>query len=156
MSETFLTPEGAAQAKAELEELIKVQRPALAARLRDAIKMGDLSENADYISAKEDQAFLEGKIQELEALLRAATIITTDGNGAADVVDMGRTVTVREKGNYTDETYTLVGAKEASPREGKISHESPIGKALRGKRVGETAVAETPTGKIEFKIVKIE
>jgi len=156
MSETFLTPEGAAQAKAELEELIKVQRPALAARLRDAIKMGDLSENADYISAKEDQAFLEGKIQELEALLRSATIITTDGHGAAEVVDMGRTVTVREKGNYTDESYTLVGAKEANPREGKISHESPIGKALRGKRVGETAIAETPTGKIEFKIVKIE
>ena len=156
MSETFLTPEGAAQAKAELEELIKVQRPALAARLRDAIKMGDLSENADYISAKEDQAFLEGKIQELEALLRSATIITTDNNGAAEVVDMGRTITVREKGNYTDEIFTLVGAKEANPREGKISHESPIGKALRGKRVGETAVAETPTGPIEFKILKIE
>jgi transcription elongation factor GreA len=156
MSENFLTPEGAAQARAELEELVKVKRPALAARLREAIKMGDLSENADYISAKEDQSFLEGKIQELEALLRSAIIISTESNGAAEVVDMGRTVTVREKGNYTDETYTLVGAKEASPREGKISHESPIGKALRGKRVGETAIAETPTGKIEFKILKIE
>ena len=156
MSESFLTPEGAAQAKAELEELIKVKRPALAARLHDAIKMGDLSENADYISAKEDQAFLEGKILELEALLRSATIINTQSNGAAEVVDMGRTVTVREKGNYTDETYTLVGAKEANPREGRISHESPIGKALRGRRVGETAVAETPTGKIEFTILRIE
>jgi transcription elongation factor GreA len=156
MPENFLTPEGAVKAKAELDELIKVQRPAMAARLRDAIKMGDLSENADYISAKEDQAFLEGKIQELEALLRSATIISAGGDGAADVVDMGRKVTVREKGDYAEETYMLVGAKEANPREGKISHESPIGKALRGKRVGERAVAETPTGKIVFEIVKIE
>ena len=156
MPETFLTPEGAAKAKAELQELVTVGRTTLAARLRDAIKMGDLSENADYHAAKEDQAFLEGKIQELEALLRSAVIITPGGEGAADVVDMGRKVTVREKGDYTEETYLLVGAKEANPREGKISHESPIGKALRGKRVGETAIAETPTGKIEFKIVKIE
>jgi transcription elongation factor GreA len=156
MSEDFLTPEGAAKAKAELEELIKVQRPTMAARLRDAIKMGDLSENADYHSAKEDQAFMEGKIQELEALLRSATIITAGGDGDVDVVDMGRTVTVREKGGYTEETYMLVGAKEASPAEGKISHESPIGKALRGKRVGDRAVAETPTGKIVFEILKIE
>jgi transcription elongation factor GreA len=156
MSEIYLTSEGLTQAKAELQELITVQRRALAARLRDAIKMGDLSENADYISAKEDQAFLEGRILELEALLRSATIITTSGNGTADVVDMGRTVTVREKGDDAEETYTLVGAKEASPREGKISHESPIGKALRGKRVGDLAVAETPTGKIQFEILKIE
>jgi transcription elongation factor GreA len=156
MPENFLTPEGATQAKAELDELIKVQRPALAARLRDAIKMGDLSENADYIAAKEDQAFLEGKIQELEALLRSATIIEAGGNGTVGVVDMGRTVTVREKGDYAEETYMLVGAKEANPREGKISHESPIGKALRGKRVGERAVAETPAGRVEFEILKIE
>jgi transcription elongation factor GreA len=156
MPENFLTPEGAAQAKAELDELIKVQRPALAARLRDAIKMGDLSENADYHAAKEDQAFLEGKIQELEALLRSAIIFTPGGDGATDVVDLGRTVTVREKGDYAEETYMLVGAKEANPREGKISHESPIGKALRGKRVGEKAVAETPAGRIVFEILKIE
>ena len=156
MSENFLTPEGEAKARAELDELIRVKRPEIARRLRDAIKMGDLSENADYTSAKEDQAFLEGKIQELEALLRSAIIISVEGNGAADVVDMGRTVTVREKGSVTEETYMLVGAKEASPREGKISHESPLGKALRGKRVNETAMVETPAGKTEFKIVKIE
>ncbi len=156
MTENFLTPEGAVKVKAELEELTTVKRPALALRLRDAIKMGDLSENADYISAKEDQAFLEGRIQELESLLRTATIITPNGQGAADVVEMGRTVTVREKGDVTEETYTLVGAKEANPREGKISNESPIGKALRGKRVGEIAVAETPTGRIRLEILRVE
>ncbi len=157
MAESFLTPEGAAKVKAELEELITVKRPALAARLREAIKMGDLSENADYHAAKEDQGFLEGRIQELENLLRTATIISNANDGGTpEVVEIGRTVTVQEVGDRTQETYMLVGAKEASPREGKISNESPIGRALRGKRVGETAVAETPTGQIRFKILKIE
>jgi len=154
MPETFLTPEGAAKAKAELEELTTVKRTELAARLRDAIKMGDLSENADYIMAKEDQAFLEGRIQELEALLRAATIINNN-DSVAGVVSMGNTVTVQEKGEEP-ETFTLVGAREADPRAGKISNESPLGKALLGKQVGETVKADTPAGVIHFKIIKIE
>ena len=156
MPESFLTPEGKAKVEAELAELITVKRPAMAVRLRDAIKMGDLSENADYHSAKEDQSFMEGRIEELENLLRTATIITHPGNTTSEIVEMGRTVTVREKGGYGEETYMLVGAKEASPREGKISNESPIGKALRGKRVGDIALAETPAGKIRFEILKIE
>jgi transcription elongation factor GreA len=154
--ESFLTPDGVAQVKAELDELIQVKRPALALRLHDAIKMGDLSENADYHAAKEDQSFMEGRIQELENLLRTAIIIAAPDGSAAEVVEMGRTITVREKGDYTEETYTLVGAKEANPREGKISNESPIGKALRGKRVGDIAVAETPAGTVRFEILKIE
>jgi len=154
MPETFLTPEGAAKAKAELEELTTVKRTELAARLRDAIKMGDLSENADYIMAKEDQAFLEGRIQELEELLRAAKIINND-NSVAGVVSMGNTVTVQEKGEEP-ETFTLVGAREADPRAGKISNGSPLGKALLGKRVGETVQADTPAGVINFKIIKVE
>ena len=156
MPESFLTPEGAAKVKAELQELTTVKRAALAARLRDAIKMGDLSENADYISAKEDQAFLEGRIQELENLLRTATIISTEAQGAVEVVDMGRTVTVREKGDYTEETYRLVGAKEASPREGKISNESPIGKAVLGHRAGDILQVEAPGGHYKVKIVKVK
>ena len=99
---------------------------------------------------------MEGRIEELENLLRTATIITNTGNTTSEIVEMGRTVTVREKGGYGEETYMLVGAKEASPREGKISNESPIGKALRGKRVGDIALAETPAGKIRFEILKIE
>jgi len=154
MSESFLTPEGATKLKAELEDLINIKRPELAVRLREAIKMGDLSENADYIMAKEDQAFLEGRILELEGLLRTATIIT-DSSGKHDVVQMGSRVTVQEGGS-SPEVFTLVGAKEASPRVGRISNESPIGKALLNKKLGDTAVAQTPGGEIRFKILKIE
>ena len=154
MAENFLTPEGAKRLKAELEELTSTKRSEIAARLRDAIRMGDLSENADYIMAKEDQAFLEGRIQELQNLLRTATIVTLDGL-ASEVVRVGARVTVQEKGQ-DPETFMLVGAKEADPRAGKISNESPIGQALLGKRVGDTARAETPGGSIDFKILKIE
>jgi len=154
MAENFLTPEGAERLKAELEELTSTKRSEIAARLRDAIRMGDLSENADYIMAKEDQAFLEGRIQELQNLLRTATIVTHDGL-ASEVVRVGARVTVQEKGQ-DPETFMLVGAKEADPRAGKISNESPIGQALLGKRVGDTARAETPGGSIDFKILKIE
>lgn len=153
MTEKFLTPEGAARVKAELQELIEVKRPEIAARLREAIKMGDLSENADYIMAKEDQAFLEGRILELQELLRVATIITDAA--PTGVVSMGNRVTVQEPGQ-DPETFTLVGAKEADPRQGRISNDSPIGRALLGKRVGDTAKVETPAGALKMKIVKIE
>lgn len=154
MPETFLTPEGATKIKAELEELTTTKRTELAARLRDAIKMGDLSENADYIMAKEDQAFLEGRIQELQTILRNATVVDND-QAATGIAMVGSRVTVQEKGE-DPETFMLVGAKEADPRAGKISHESPIGKALLGKRAGDTAKADTPGGAILFKILKVE
>ena len=153
MPETYLTPAGAAKLKAELEDLTTTKRVELAARLRDAIKMGDLSENADYIMAKEQQAFLEGRIQELQATLRNA-IIVNDGGGI-EIVSVGNRVTVQEPGE-DPETFSLVGAKEADPRAGKISNESPIGRALLGKRVGDTAEAQTPNGMLKFKILKIE
>ena len=139
MAETYLTPEGKVKLKAELDELINIKRPALAKRLRDAIQQGDLSENADYHVAKEDQAFLEGRVLELEETLRRAVIIETN-NGPTDTVQMGSRVTVQEPGD-DPETFILVGAKEANPREGKISNESPIGRALLGKRVDDIAQA---------------
>jgi transcription elongation factor GreA len=154
MPENYLTSEGAAKLRSELDELTTVKRAEMASRLREAVKMGDLSENADYIMAKEDQAFLEGRIQELENLLRTATIVADDGQ-QAEVVRVGARVTVQEKGQ-DPETFMLVGAKEADPRSGKISHESPIGNALLGKRVGDTARAQTPGGSIDFKILRIE
>lgn len=154
MSESFLTTEGAAKLKAELKELIDVKRPEIAHRLREAIQMGDLSENADYTMAKEDQAFLEGRIQELTQLLSSATLIKDDAP-QSDVVLMGSRITVQENGEEP-ETFVLVGAKEADPRTGRISNESPIGRALLGKRVGETAKVETPAGSTRFKILKIE
>ncbi len=145
----YLTPEGAQRLREELEFLKTTKRNELAKRLREAIQMGDLSENADYIAAKEEQGFLEGRIQEIEALLRQATII--DGNHTKDYVDLGARVTIRE-GSYPAETYHIVGPAEANPRKGKISHESPIGQALMGHRVGDEVTVNTPGGEIVFKI----
>ena len=152
--QTYLTAEGAARLKAELEELKGPVRNALAQRLRSAIQMGDLSENADYHKAKEDQGFLEGRIQELEYLMRNAVIID-ELSANHDEVTIGSHVTIQE-GNYDPETYHVVGSKEAEPRKGRISNESPIGRALMGAKVGDTVSAETPNGTIKFKILKIE
>lgn len=149
----YLTPEGEAKLKTELAELKGPRREELAKRLRSAIQMGDLSENADYHKAKEDQGFLEGRIQEIEAILRNAVIIKKNTN--KNVVSIGSHVTIQEE-DFPPETYHLVGPTEADPSKGKISHESPIGKALMDKKVGETAEAETPGGTIKFKILKIE
>lgn len=148
----YLTPDGEAKLKAELAELTGPRRTALAQRLRSAIQMGDLSENADYHKAKEDQAFLEGRIQEIQAILRNAVIIAEGAR--SDVVTIGSRVTIQEEGS-PPEDYHLVGSTEADPRSGRISHESPIGRALMDKKVGDVAEAETPGGVIKFKIVKI-
>jgi transcription elongation factor GreA len=149
----YLTPEGETNLKKELADLKGPQRQALAKRLRDAIQMGDLSENADYHKAKEDQAFLEGRIQELDYVLSKAIIKQDDG--LRDEVALGRKVTVREE-DFEPEVYFMVGAKEADSRNGKISYESPFGRALMGHKVGDEVEAETPGGKIRLKILKIE
>ncbi len=152
-NEIYLTPEGAEKLRNELEDLVGSKRSELAQRLRHAVEMGDLSENADYIKAKEDQAFLEGRIQELEFILREAIIVEKDEQN--DIAQIGSTVIVSQNGGIP-ETYLLVGVKEANPREGKISHESPIGKALLGRSKGETAVVQTPSGQIELDILDIQ
>jgi transcription elongation factor GreA len=151
---TYLTAEGAAKLEAELKELKGPKREALALRLRDAIQMGDLSENADYHKAKEDQGFLEGRVQELEFVLRNAIIVEATST-PKNVVAVGVRVTVQEDG-FEAEAFQVVGAQEADPRAGKISHESPIGRALMDHRVGDTVEVETPGGKIRLKILKIE
>lgn len=153
MPDIHLTAEGLAKIKVELEELKGPRREELAARLRSAIQMGDLSENADYHKAKEDQAFLEGRIQELEFMARNAVVIEKSSNN--DVVRIGSRVTIQEE-DYPAETYHLVGPAEADPRNGRISHESPIGSALMDRRVGDSVEVETPAGKTNFKILKIE
>ena len=150
----YLTAEGAANMKLELERLKGPERAAIAKRLRDAIQMGDLSENADYHKAKEDQGFLEGRILELEYTLKNAVIID-ETSMARDTVQVGVHVTVQENDD-PPETYFLVGAKEADPRNGRISNESPIGRALVGKMVGDIVVVQTPGGEVRLKIVKIE
>lgn len=148
----YLTPEGEKKLRQELAELEGPRRQALAERLRFAIKQGDLSENADYITAKEEQGFLEGRIQEIKAILHKATIVTKPTK--TDVVGVGSVVVIAED-NRPQETYKLVGAAEANPREGRISNESPIGQALLGKRAGEVAVANTPAGEIRMTVLEI-
>ena len=151
---TYLTPEGKAKLESELDELKTNGRKELSVRLKHAISMGDLSENADYHKAKEDQGFLEGRIQEIEAILKNAQVIQEKGK--YDDVALGARVTIKEA-DYPEETYHLVGRNEANPQEGKISHESPIGKALLGHRVGEIVEARLPNGStILLEILKIE
>ena len=148
----FLTAEGLEKIKIELDELVNVKRPELSRRLRAAIEMGDLSENADYIKAKEDQGFLEGRIQELEHIVKNVVIITENNNH--DSVQIGSEVVVKEEG-FEEEIFSIVGSKEADPQKGKISYESPIGKSLLKHRVGEIVRVETPGGHINFKIIEI-
>jgi len=151
---SYLTPEGKESIERELADLIEVQRPDIAQKLKEAVAQGDLKENADDHDAKEKQGFIEGRIAELEATLRRAVIIEkSELNG---MVQIGNTVTIREDGTTEDETYMIVGSAEANAAEGKISNESPIGRALLGKKKGQKIKVETPDGKIEFKIRKIE
>lgn len=150
----YLTPEGKAELEAELKELITVKRPNLAERLHFAIKQGDLSENADYTAAKEEQAFLEGRILEIQQKLRNAVLIE---RGARDDgrVALGCEVTVVEEGYDDPETYYLVGPTEADPANGRISHESPLGKALLGHVVGDAVAVRAPSGEIHFRITDV-
>ena len=151
--EYYLTPEGTERLQMELEQLTGPGRKELASRLRTAIQQGDLSENADYHKAKEDQAFLEGRIQELKHILRNVVIIE-DKPIQRDIIEIGARVTVQEEG-FDPEKYRLVGAKEANPRNGHISNESPIGRALLGHSVGDEVVVDTPNGQTKFKILNI-
>ena len=151
---SHLTAEGKKKLEAELAELKGPRRQELSARLRAAIQQGDLSENADYIQAKEEQGFLEGRIQELEMTLRNVKIIDETSHSRS-VVEIGAHITVQED-DFPEETYYLVGPKEANPSGGRISHESPIGRALMGHRVGDLITVEIPAGNIQLKILKIE
>lgn len=151
---SYLTPEGLEKMRAELQELRGPQREEISRRLRDAIEMGDLSENADYHKAKEDQGFLEGRIQELERILQNFVVIEHKA-GVKSYVEVGVTVTIQEEGE-SPEVYQIVGGKEADPKKGRISNDSPIGGALLGRALGDIVNVQTPGGVIQFKIVKIE
>ena len=150
----FLTKEGKEKLLLELKELEGPRRDDIAARLKSAIEMGDLSENADYHKAKEDQGFLEGKILEIKYTLNFAIIVEENVNGQ-DTVNVGCKVTIQEE-DFPPETYYLVGSKEADPTENKISHISPIGKALLDKQVGEIVQFKTPNGEVSLKILSID
>lgn len=150
----YLTKDGQQKLQAELTYLEGPRREEIAARLKSAIEMGDLSENADYHKAKEDQGFLEGKILEIKHILHHAIIVEESIN-CRDKVAVGCKVTVQEE-DFPPETYSLVGSKEADPAANKISHVSPMGRALMDQQVGDEVIISTPGGKFALKILDIE
>lgn len=149
-----MTKEALRRLQDELTELVEVKKPELAARLKAAIAMGDLSENADYISAKEDQAFLEGRILDVREMIQGATIIEPEEN-TDGVIIIGSHVVVMEEGFTDQEKYRIVGKVEADPGAGLISDESPLGSALLGHKKGDVVTISAPAGEIRFKIVKV-
>jgi transcription elongation factor GreA len=151
--DVILTPEGLANLKSELEELSTVRRREVAARIKEAREFGDISENAEYDDAKNEQAMLEARIAQLEEKLRSATVIDNSDLGT-DMVRVGSVVHVKEGGKSTK--YTIVGSAEASPAEMKLSNESPVGKALLGRKRGEEVTFTTPKGERRLKITKID
>lgn len=150
---TFLTPQGYQKLQNELDYLVTVRRAEIAGAIHDAKMDGDVSENAGYEEAKRQQAFVEGRIMTIDAMLKSAVIIET--NGKTERVSLGCQVTVAEEG-FEPETYTIVGSAEADPGNGRISNESPLGKALMGHGVGEQVTYQAPGGKIAVEIVRIE
>lgn len=151
---TYLSSEGIDRLRVEHAELTGVRRPEVIARIKSAKELGDLKENADYSSAREEQSFLEGRIASIEALLRDATVI--EAPGANGRVDLGSKVSVEEAG-FPGEVmiYELVGTAEADPAAGRISNASPVGRALIGRRVGDTVAVRTPRGEVEYRIVEV-
>lgn len=154
-SPVYLTQEGYNKLREELDHLLNVRRREIAEQIAEAKAEGDLRENAGYDEAKNAQAFVEGRIRELEQKTRNAQIID-DSNSPANLVALGRKVVVQEEGTTDEESYVIVGSTEADPRNGRISNESPIGKALMGKRKGAKVTVNTPGGNINFKILRIE
>jgi transcription elongation factor GreA len=150
----YLTKEGLQKIEDELLYLKTDRREELAFKLETAIRQGDLKENADYHDAKNEQGFVEGRIRGLEDSLRRSQLIKDDV--PSDIVRVGSTVTVSEEGYDDEETYNIVGVHEADPGNGRISNESPIGRALLGARIGDTVSAETPGGEIRFAVQAIK
>lgn len=156
--DTLVTKEGLKKLKEELDNLKGVRRKEVAQRLKEAISYGDLSENSEYEEAKNEQAFIEGRILELEMKIKSAKIITEKGGtdkSSEKEVNIGSSVVIRAKGENEEATYTIVGATEADPFENKISNESPIGKALLSKTKGDNIKVPTPSGIVEYDIVKV-
>ncbi|MEN4012940.1 MAG: transcription elongation factor GreA [Bellilinea sp.] len=154
MPTSFLTREGFEKLQEELEYLRTQRRQEIAQRLHEAMEGGELIENAEYEAAKNEQAFVEGRIKELEILLATARIV--EEIPAADIVQVGCKVTIQEEGSDVPETYSIVGAAEANPSEGKISNESPLGKALLNKKPGDKAQVDAPAGSFWVTIVKVD
>ncbi len=154
MPTTFLTRDGYRKLQDELDYLRTYKRQEIAERLHDAMDGGELIENAEYEAAKNEQAFVEGRIKELEVLLATARVIDENPPAVAEMVQIGTTVTIQEDG-LDPEIYTIVGAAEANPASGRISNESPLGKALLNHKVGERVQVDAPAGAFAVSILKV-
>ncbi|MCC6956254.1 MAG: transcription elongation factor GreA [Anaerolineales bacterium] len=153
MPPSYLTRQGFEKLQEELEYLRTIKRQEVAARLHEAMEGGELIEDAEYEAAKNEQAFVEGRIQELEMLLANARVI--EDTGKMDVVQVAADVTIQEEGGEP-ELYRIVGPAEANPREGRISHESPLGRALLNHRAGDVVKVDAPDGSFMVRIIKVE
>ena len=151
MKDVVLTPAGLEKIKRELDEL-KKRRKDIIVRIQTAKEFGDLSENAEYDDARNEQSFVEGRLQELEEMIKHAKVIEKNSK-ISDKISVGSTVTVTVEGD--EEVYEIVGANESDPAKGKVSIESPIGSALVGAAKGDTVVVQTPAGKFDYKIVSV-
>jgi transcription elongation factor GreA len=151
---TYVSADGLARLQAEHDELVGTKRPEVIARIKSAKELGDLKENADYSSAREEQSFLEGRIAAIEQVLRDATVIETPVGEAAARVMVGSNVTVEEE-DGTIATFAIVGSTEADPAAGRISNVSPVGRALLGRSAGEDVVVTTPRGEIRYRITAL-
>jgi transcription elongation factor GreA len=147
-----MTVEGAARLRAELEELTRVKRPEVIARIRSAKELGDLKENADYSAAREEQSFLEGRVQAIEARLRTAVIVEAPAAGSR--VGLGSVVTVEMEGDTVQ--YTIVGSSESDVSAGRISSSSPVGRALVGREAGDEIIVQTPAGPRTYQLVAVK
>ncbi|MFA5134652.1 MAG: transcription elongation factor GreA [Patescibacteria group bacterium] len=152
--DTFITAEGLEKLKKELHNLKIEKRKEIAERIQEAKELGDLSENAEYVDAKNEQAFVEGRVQEIEAIIKHATIIK-EHTKSRGTVNVGSKIKIKDNEDSETREYHIVGSNEADPAEGKISNESPIGQAFLGKKVGDVIEINVPKGSKKFKIIAI-
>ena len=150
----YLTAEGLEKLKAELDFLVHTERPRVAARIHDAKQDGDITENAEYEDAKQEQSFLEGRILTLETQIRNAELI--EHRNGSDRVSIGSKVRIRSVDDKDEDEFTIVGSAEASPRDGRISNESPVGSALMGRRKGEKVTVKAPAGPVVYELLSVE
>lgn len=150
-----LTYEGLRRYEEELQNLKVVRRKEIAEKIKEAREMGDLSENAEYDAAKDEQREIEARIEELELLLKDPEVVV-EGEVDLDTISIGCRVKVQDKNRKKDREFKIVGSQEADSLEGKISNESPVGRALLGRKVGETVTVETQTGSFKYKVLEIQ
>jgi transcription elongation factor GreA len=153
--QVMLTADGLKKTETELEHLKSVRRREVAERIKQAIEFGDISENSEYEDAKNEQAFIEGKILELEKILRNAKLID-EAENQQDIVALGSTVVLKDLEDASEEEYTIVGSTEANPKENKISNESPVGEAILNQKVGSIVEVNVPAGILKYQIIELK